>query len=276
MSASVDWPLRKTRWCAPTAVLLLAVMLRGSVEAQSVGHTRTVALRATSSAGHVDHSLPLPPNLVVPEVLRPLIATMWRRSPSFRRQCARLAEQRDVMLEIELARGVQRDPARTRITRNERGRDAVAQVEWRQPGRYVEHIAHELEHVLEQMDGTDLRRLARQGVHGVVGAGSGEYETARAQAIGLAVAREVMNRDAPATKFPGVFAADGMRSHRDGGSRRQVGSESKCERRRTTDCRSTSASSEHQHGASAGDQRERTSGRVRLGTADGVAAALLP
>ena len=51
-----------------------------------------------------------------------------------------------------------------------------------QPARYVEAIAHELEHVLEQVEGTDLARLARQRVDGVVDLG-GQDETARAQSV---------------------------------------------------------------------------------------------
>ena len=56
---------------------------------------------------------------------------------------------------------------------------------------YVEYIAHELEHVLEAVDGTDLPRLSRQRVDGVINLG-GSYETARAQSVGRLVAREVM------------------------------------------------------------------------------------
>ena len=54
--------------------------------------------------------------------------------------------------------------------------NAAVQIELREPELYVEHIAHELEHVLEQVDGTDLARLARQGLDGVV---DGEGDTRR-------------------------------------------------------------------------------------------------
>ena len=69
--------------------------------------------------------------------------------------------------------------------------DASVQIEMRDPARYVEYLAHELEHVLEQLDGTDRERLARQHVDGVVNVG-GVYETARARSVGRAVAREAM------------------------------------------------------------------------------------
>ena len=64
-------------------------------------------------------------------------------------------------------------------------------IEVSKPALYVEHIAHELEHVLEAVDGTDLPRLARQRVDGVMNLGRHHYETARAQSVGRMVAREV-------------------------------------------------------------------------------------
>jgi hypothetical protein len=65
----------------------------------------------------------------------------------------------------------------------------VAFIELRTPESYVELIAHELEHVLEQVDGIDLRRRARQRLNGVIILG-GRYETERARSVGRTVARE--------------------------------------------------------------------------------------
>ena len=81
--------------------------------------------------------------------------------------------------------------ARSRVERDHGGLNAAVQIELREPALYVELIAHELEHVLEQVDGTDLARLARQGLDGVVEWG-GAYETARARSVGRLVAREAM------------------------------------------------------------------------------------
>jgi hypothetical protein len=81
--------------------------------------------------------------------------------------------------------------ARSRLERDQGGLNAVVQIELRAPALYVEFIAHELEHVLEQLDGMDLGRLARQGLDGVVD-GEGAYETARARSVGRLVAREAM------------------------------------------------------------------------------------
>ena len=147
-----------------------------------------------ASAQSSDMPAELPRNLVVPEVMRPLVERMWRQSLTFRRQCARLAEHPPVTVSIDLAVGV-RNTSGARATMQRRGArlEVSIRVDLRQPGRFVELIAHELEHVVEQIDGTDLPGLARQGVDGVIPKMAG-YETARARAIGRAVAREAKTR----------------------------------------------------------------------------------
>jgi hypothetical protein len=116
---------------------------------------------------------------------------MWRKSPTFRQQCARLMENPDVTVRVELAGRVKQVRARSRLDRHAAGLTATVQIDLRHPTLYMEHIAHELEHVLEYLDGTDLPRLARQRVDGVMNT-AGQYETARARAVGVAVAREAM------------------------------------------------------------------------------------
>jgi hypothetical protein len=147
-----------------------------------------------ASAQSFDTLPELPRNLVVPEVMAPLVTKMWRQSLTFQRQCAKLAEDPDVSISLDLARGV-RNTSGARATVRRRGArlEVSIQVDLKRPERFVEHIAHELEHVLEQIDGTDLPRLARQGVDGVIPEAA-RYETARAQAIGRMVAREALGR----------------------------------------------------------------------------------
>jgi hypothetical protein len=174
-------------------ILLLTVITCSPTGAQGFDHNpQTVALAPSSSGVPVpSREALLPANLIVPDVVRPLVTSMWWQSPTFRRQCARLAEYPDVIVHIELAVRVRDGWARSRLERHPGGGNAAVLIELRAPARYVESIAHELEHVLEQVDGTDLPRLARQAVDGVVRSG-GQYETARAQWVGRRVAREVM------------------------------------------------------------------------------------
>ena len=133
----------------------------------------------------------VPPNLVAPEVLTPLLTRMWRSSATFRRQCAQLAEHPEVTIQIALDPRTTHGRAVSRVHRGEAGVRASVQIEMRDPAQYVEYLAHELEHVLEQIDGTDRVRLARQHVDGVVNVG-GVYETARARSVGRTVAREAL------------------------------------------------------------------------------------
>jgi hypothetical protein len=174
------------------AILLLGVITSGPAAAPAFGRDPdAVALRTSSSAVPTSRELPLPTNLIVPEILRPMVTSMWLKSPTFRRQCARLAEHPDVIVRVELAVAMQHGWARSRLEPHQEGLTAAVQIAMRKPGLYVEHIAHELEHVLEQVDGTDLSRLARQGLDGVVNRG-GRYETARAQSVGRTVAHDVL------------------------------------------------------------------------------------
>ena len=79
--------------------------------------------------------------------------------------------------------------ARMRANRRRNRLLATIDVDLRKPGLFAEHLAHELEHVLEQIDGVDLPRLASRRVAGVIDEG-GSYETVRAMAVGRAAARE--------------------------------------------------------------------------------------
>ena len=173
---------------AATAVLLLCAVLPGSAAGQN-GDTE-----ARSRCGPpVSVESTIPRNFIVPGVVRSLVVTMLQQSPTFRRQCARLSEYPDLVVDIELVVELPERRAQSSLERNGSGRRAAVQIELRRPALYIEHIAHELEHVLESLDGTDLPRMAREGVDGVMKIG-GSYETARARAVGWTVAREVSVR----------------------------------------------------------------------------------
>jgi len=179
-----------TRWKRPTwsiaaretaAILLLVAITHETAAGQAFGPT-----------GHtLDSPSRLPPNLVLPAIARPLVTSMWTLSPTFRRQCARLAEHPEVLVRIDLLVGVHNGLASSLVERGYGEYRVSVEIDVNKSALYVEHIAHELEHVLEAVDGTDLPRLSRQRVNGVINLG-GSYETARAQSVGRIVAREVM------------------------------------------------------------------------------------
>jgi hypothetical protein len=135
----------------------------------------------------------LPANVSIPNGYRRVVAEMYRYSPTFRRQCVRLSRAAYLQIDISsLARaGPGGDGAFTQIIR--RGGGAIdARVQIAPSCDPVTCIAHEFEHILEQLDEVDLAVMATRkssGVHLV--RDSSHFETDRAIAMGLAVAREV-------------------------------------------------------------------------------------
>ena len=127
----------------------------------------------------------------VAEALRPVLHHMWQTSPAFRRQCARLAEASiELTVHIGLPDGATGVQAMTRIKVQDGLVRHVTVYLIRILNRAYELLPHEIEHVLEQIDGVDLRVLAFDGVLGVH-AYRDVYETSRAVAIGRLVEREV-------------------------------------------------------------------------------------
>lgn len=135
----------------------------------------------------------LPSNIVAPEVMRDVAAAMLRASGTFRRQCARIASAPDLIVSVDQVRmpGAAPYAASTAIHRRRDGR-LIAEVHIGPGGDREELLAHEFEHIIEQLDGVDLAALAKRpgtGVHVVPNAE--EFETDRAVIVGRQVAREV-------------------------------------------------------------------------------------
>ena len=139
-----------------------------------------------------------PKNLRTPAHLSRLVQDMWRRSPRFRSQCAQLAAAPALVVSIDRAEGVarQRPLASTRFQVGPNGLTSAAVSIGRtsRTWTYVELIAHELEHVIEQLDSVDLPALAgRRGAgvrRGLTGVG---FETRRAIGVGREVRDEYLD-----------------------------------------------------------------------------------
>jgi len=135
-----------------------------------------------------------PPNLSVPETYRETIETMLERSPMFRRQCLRLAGAPQLTVVVKTMHPLTAGPrARTQITRAAGGR-LIATVEINPYGNFTELLAHELEHVIEQLDGIDLAARAEFANSGVRSCVDGTFETSRAVRVGTLVAVEARGR----------------------------------------------------------------------------------
>jgi hypothetical protein len=139
----------------------------------------------------VDVVAMLSPDSDIPPVYRPLLADMWRGSATFRRQWTRIAEARVRITIIFDAKCV----ADTAHAQSEIARKSGlrVRVSLRNTDRSaIEYLAHELEHVLEQLDDVDLAQAVKEHVHGASAHGEPAlFETRRAIVVGKLVAREV-------------------------------------------------------------------------------------
>jgi hypothetical protein len=136
----------------------------------------------------------VPPNLAMPSGFRPMVESMLRRSATFRRQCLRIALAKDLRVFLRSAPTAQTSGVRARTSLRTTADGVHAVVELVSLHDPVELIAHEIEHVIERLDGVDLRRQAALPGTGVHNGGDGTYETRRAVRTGLIVAREVRFR----------------------------------------------------------------------------------
>ena len=137
---------------------------------------------------HAD--LTLPSNVSVPGHLRSTIDAMLRRSPTFRRQCVRLAHASGLLVRLE-GLSPHAPGGRARATIVSSGGATVATVQIKPLESLPELIAHEIEHVIEQLDGVDLPARAERPNSGVRRCGDGTFETTRAIHVGRIVAQEL-------------------------------------------------------------------------------------
>lgn len=159
-------------------------------------------LRRSSNASQVhipdESTLPrfdevhIPPNLVVARPLRQIIEAMLRDSPTFRRQCARLGRSSSLTISVDhvLFALRARSQAVTDFSIDDEGR-RVARVQLGQAADREEVLAHEFEHIIEQLDGVDLASLAKSATASVRRTDADRFETERAIAAGRQVVREI-------------------------------------------------------------------------------------
>jgi Tol biopolymer transport system component len=129
-----------------------------------------------------------PPNLES-GVFQSRVETMWVQSPTFRRQCQRLAAERPLVVTL-LLHPSQR-PASARASTEffrRNGRVTSARVAILSSTDAVELIAHEIEQIIEQLD--DIAPRGYSSTSSMHGAGAA-YESGRAVEVGRRVAHEV-------------------------------------------------------------------------------------
>ena len=139
-------------------------------------------------------SEPQSASLALDAQLQPLVDDVLRRSIAFRRQWQRLAAVPRLTVRIQLvhAHHVVDAHAATEVSAQPDG-SLLAVIAIPGGTRLPELIAHEVQHVLERLDG--VRVAARHALgDGSVRRGSGTFETARAVLVGQMVAREYRPR----------------------------------------------------------------------------------
>jgi hypothetical protein len=115
------------------------------------------------------------------------IDALIQASPTFRAQCQRIAAARTLRVDLEVVQTLGAPRAETTIVRYEAGAvRACVRIAFGQD--YRELIAHEFEHVIEQLDGVDLRSEAGHGRAWLLDAHV--FETRRASDAGRRVRRE--------------------------------------------------------------------------------------
>jgi hypothetical protein len=151
---------------------------------------------STSISNDAQSRLPtdFPSNIVVQPELHQAVARLWAASPTFRAQCAKIGAQKRyrvaVMLDPVLA--VNRSCRAQCVLRVYSTGLVTARVTVPHPGRNVDElIPHELEHVIEHIDGIDVTRDVRRYGTGAYDAGRGRVETVRATRVGRQVKAEV-------------------------------------------------------------------------------------
>jgi hypothetical protein len=134
-------------------------------------------------------------SVLVDAKLQGLIDDLLTRSPAFRRQWQRLERFPRLSTRIELVHANHIDGDAHAVTTISVLRDGSQQAVVAIPGgrRLPELIAHEVEHILERLDGVRVDSQHALGDHSVRRA-SGTFETARAVLVGQLVAKEIQAR----------------------------------------------------------------------------------
>lgn len=136
----------------------------------------------------------LPPTITLTDDLQRPIETMLKRSATFREQCRRIASAPRLHVLVRVNVQIVGTSCRARsVIQTTTSGIIVAVVEISPAGDPVPWIAHEFEHLLEQLDGLRLTELAdrHRGVWRTIGE---TFETERAIRAGRQVADEISRK----------------------------------------------------------------------------------
>lgn len=150
---------------------------------------------AVPSAPQTSQCRVLPSNIQADGELRQAIEQLLGRSRTLREQCGRIGATPRVRVRVVISPRISNAETRARsvVRRFDSG---LLNVEIELPlvnTDFIELVAHEFEHVIEFIDGVDLRALARRrDGHVTERRSDGAFESDRASAAGLAAAAEAL------------------------------------------------------------------------------------
>lgn len=158
------------RWCVMVLSLCMSLLAPRAARAQQQENCRQQIPR------NVDAGM-----------LAPEMRSLLKRSGTFRSQCERLAAEPHVHVKLDVVYMLESGRAQTAIHRYPSG-ILSAEVAVLFGENYRELLGHEFEHVIEQLDGVNLRQEAAEGRAWLLPGGA--FETRRAFATGVQVLRE--------------------------------------------------------------------------------------
>jgi hypothetical protein len=134
-----------------------------------------------------------PTNIVVQAELRGAVARLWESSPTFRAQCMKIGEHKryHVALVIEPSLNLNRNWRAQCVLRAYSSGFVMAHVMVPHRREITELIPHELEHIVEHIDGIDVRREASRPGTNAYDIGNGRIETLRATRVGRQARQEL-------------------------------------------------------------------------------------
>lgn len=133
----------------------------------------------------------LPASISLQDGLQPIVRWTLENSPTFRQQCRILAAAPAVTAHVRVARRAPGELNRARATMRDQGDRTIVEIEILEPSDFAELLGHELEHVIEHIDGVDLDAIAKRGE--ARRREDGAFETRRAVAAGQKVSGEVLD-----------------------------------------------------------------------------------
>jgi hypothetical protein len=135
-----------------------------------------------------------PTKIWVQPVLRELVSQMWLTSPTFRGQCLRVQAQGPIQVQLRIDGALIDHPQHRAVCelRTYRGGAIIARLSVA-PVKIPELIGHEMEHVVERLDGIRVERESRLQKPGyyVIDTTRRSFETDRAIRVGRQVMAEM-------------------------------------------------------------------------------------